>query len=52
MALLHGIVAPWALVGGFFLDIRVYAFPNSGWFYDLGFMLGLLPYAAGGAAAR
>ena len=49
MALLHGFTAPFALFGGIFLDVRVYAFPNSGWLYDLGFMLGLLPW--GGAAA-
>lgn len=49
--LAHGITAPFALVGGLFLDVRIYAFPNSGWLYDLGFIIGLLPWA-GGAAAR
>lgn len=39
--LLHGVTSPFSLIGGLFLDIRIYAFPNSGWWYDCGFMLGL-----------
>jgi hypothetical protein len=38
--LLHGWFAPFALFFGMFTDIKVYNFPNSGWFYDFGFMLG------------
>jgi hypothetical protein len=37
----HGIIGPLALVAGIFSDVRIYAFPNSGWFYDLGFGLGI-----------
>lgn len=51
LGLFHGAVAPLALVVGFFGDARVYAFPNTGWFYDLGFILGLSAWAGGGAAA-
>jgi hypothetical protein len=36
----HGWVAPFALFSGIFTDIKVYEFPNSGWFYDFGFMFG------------
>lgn len=43
--LLHGAISPYALIVGLFGETRIYAFPNSGWFYDLGFMLGLLPWA-------
>lgn len=50
MGLIHGFVAPFALIGGLFSDIRIYAFPNTGWFYDLGFMLGISAW--GGAAAN
>jgi hypothetical protein len=39
--LLHGIISPFALVGGLFDDVRVYAFPNNGWWYDFGFMIGV-----------
>ena len=38
----HGLVSPLALIGGIFSDIRIYAFPNSGWFYDFGFFIGLI----------
>ena len=51
MGLAHGLFAPLALIGGLFTDARVYAFPNSGWWYDLGFMLGLTAWAGGGATA-
>lgn len=50
--LLHGFGSPIALILGIFVaDSRIYAFPNAGWWYDLGFMLGLLPWAGGGATA-
>jgi hypothetical protein len=37
----HGLLAPWTLVIRFFLPIKMYAVPNSGWFYDLGFLIGV-----------
>ncbi len=37
----HGMVSPLALFFSMFSDIRIYAFPNSGFFYDLGFMIGV-----------
>lgn len=36
----HGLVLPISIVFSFFGEIRIYAFPNSGWFYDLGFVIG------------
>jgi hypothetical protein len=48
--LLHGAIAPFALLGGIFSDIRVFAFPNSGWWYDFGFMLGISVVWGGGPA--
>ena len=47
MALLHGLIAPFALVGSVFAEVRIYAFPNSGLFYDLGFFLGLSAWGGG-----
>jgi hypothetical protein len=38
--LLHGAIAPFALIASLFKEIRIYAFPNSGWWYDLGFVIG------------
>jgi hypothetical protein len=48
----HGLVAPFALVGHLFTNVRVYAFPNSGGWYDLGFVLGILAWGGGAAASR
>ena len=47
----HGLVAPIAFVGAIFTDIRIYAFPNSGNWYDFGFLLGLSAWAGGAASA-
>ena len=39
--LLNGFVAWFAVIGHIFNpDIRIYAFPNAGGWYDFGFMLG------------
>jgi hypothetical protein len=48
----HGVVAPFALVGHLFTDVRVYAFPNSGGWYDLGFVIGISAWGGGAAASR
>lgn len=42
MGVWHGIVAPYTLIVRFFLDIKMYAIPNSGIGYDLGFLLGIV----------
>jgi hypothetical protein len=39
--LLHGFIIFFSLIGGLFQDIRIYAFLNSGWWYDLGFFVGV-----------
>lgn len=40
--LLHGFIAPFSLIGSFFNpEICAYAAPNVGWWYDLGFVLGI-----------
>jgi len=36
----HGFIAIASLVGSLFLHVRVYAFPNSGFWYDCGFVMG------------
>jgi hypothetical protein len=47
--LLHGFLILVSLVGSIFTDVRVYAFPNSGFFYDLGFAIGASAMLGGGA---
>ncbi|MFH0838279.1 MAG: hypothetical protein V1880_03375 [Patescibacteria group bacterium] len=42
MGIWHGFVAPYTLIVRFFLDIKMYAVPNSGFTYDLGFLLGII----------
>lgn len=38
----HGLLAPYSLIARwFFTDVGMYAIPNSGWFYDFGFLLGV-----------
>ena len=37
----HGLLAPWTLILRLFFDIKMYAFPNTGWFYDFGFLNGV-----------
>jgi hypothetical protein len=49
--LLHGFLMLVSLVASLFTDVRVYAFPNSGFFYDLGFFLGATSFLGGGASA-
>jgi hypothetical protein len=40
MGIVHGLVVPFSLIGSIFMDIRIYAFPNAGGWYDFGFFLG------------
>lgn len=44
----HGFIAPVAfLVSLFTSEVRIYAFPNAGRWYDLGFMLGIGGFSGG-----
>jgi hypothetical protein len=38
----HGLVALPSVVIGLFTSIRIYNFPNSGYWYDVGFILGFI----------
>lgn len=38
----HGLLAPYSLVARWFIDDgAMYAVPNTGWFYDVGFLIGV-----------
>ena len=52
--LFHGFTLLFALIFGFFdADIAIYALPNSGWPYDVGYLLGVMMFFGGsGASAR
>ena len=44
----HGFVAPLAFIAQLFVnDIAVYASPNSGGWYDFGFLLGIGGFSSG-----
>jgi len=48
----HGFAAPLALVAELFTENRIYAFPNAGGWYDLGFIIGIGAWGGGAASAR
>jgi len=48
-----GLLVFFSLIASLFTDVRIYAFPNSGGWYDLGFVLGAgAVLGGGGASAR
>ena len=48
LGFVHGFLAVFSLIGSMFWDVRVYAFPNSGRWYDFGFVLGAAAFFGGG----
>lgn len=40
--LLHGLIALFALAASLFWNVRMYAWPNSGFGYELGFAIGFV----------
>lgn len=39
----HGLLAPYSLIARWFMDDgAMYAVPNTGWFYDTGFLIGIV----------
>ena len=51
MGLVHGFIIVFSFVGSLFTDVRIYAYPNSGWWYDLGYLLGTSMFLGGGGAS-
>jgi len=49
LGLLHGYISLFALIASLFFEVRIYAFPNNGFFYDLGFVLGALAFYGSGS---
>lgn len=49
--LIHGFLILFSLIGSLFTDVRVYAFPNSGIWYDLGYFIGASAFLGGGGGA-
>ena len=52
LGFIQGLIAPIAFVISLFdHDVAIYAVPNDGGWYDFGFLLGILPWGGGSAAA-
>lgn len=51
LGLWHGMASPVTFIISLFRDIRIYAFPNAGRWYDFGFLLGISVWGGGGASA-
>jgi hypothetical protein len=48
LGLLHGMIAPFSLIASLFWDVRIYAFPNDGGWYDVGYYVGIAGALGGG----
>lgn len=48
--LLHGFIIVFSFIAGWFTDTAIYAFPNTGFWYDLGFVIGVSLFFGGGGA--
>jgi hypothetical protein len=49
--LLHGFLIFFGFIGSLFTDYRIYAFPNSGGWYDFGYLLGASIFLGGSGAS-
>ncbi len=49
--LLHGFLIFFSFIGSLFTDARIYAFPNSGVWYDFGYLIGASLFLGGGGAS-
>jgi hypothetical protein len=49
LGLLHGYISFFSLIASLFLEVRIYAFPNAGFFYDLGFVIGVFAFYGSGS---
>jgi hypothetical protein len=50
--LLHGFLILFSIIGSLFTDYRIYAFPNSGGWYDCGYLIGVIIFCSGTGGAR
>lgn len=49
--LIHGFLIMFNFIIGLFTDYKIYSFPNSGGWYDFGFLLGASMFLGGGSGA-
>ncbi len=51
MGLFHGFIILFSFIGSLFTDIRIYSFPNSGGWYDFGYLIGAGIFLGGSGAS-
>ncbi len=51
LGLVHGFLIVFSFIGSLFSDLRIYAYPNTGGWYDFGFLLGAMAFLGGGGAS-
>ena len=49
--LVHGFIIVFSFVGSLFADVRIYSFPNSGGWYDFGYLIGAGLFLGGSGAS-
>ena len=52
LGLLHGFLILFSFIGSLLTNVRIYAFPNAGHWYDFGYVLGALTFLGGSGASR
>ncbi len=50
--LFHGFIILFSFILSLFTDYEIYAFPNSGGWYNFGYLLGVMFFFGGGACAK
>lgn len=48
--LLHGFIILFSFIASLFTDYEIYAFPNTGGWYNFGFLMGVMIFFGGGGA--
>jgi hypothetical protein len=48
LGLFHGYISLFSLIASLFFRVRIYDFPNAGFFYDLGFIIGVFAFYGSG----
>lgn len=49
--LFHGFIILFSFIASLFTDYEIYAFPNTGFGYNLGFLIGTMLFWGGGGAS-
>ena len=49
--LLHGFLILFSFIGSLFTDYEIYAFPNTGGWYNFGYLLGAMIFLGGGGSS-